>query len=194
MRRYLSRSDQDFRRVVLRLIRRTLLSDRILQLCCDLLIPEFISACLESLQSLDPLEPKQDQWNVEERVEALKVIRHWCSIFIAGQTSIPIPICFLRSVVEVGRLKQPLVASNSSSQMPCSLDPIGVFCIATVRDLAIGLDLSTFRRLSEVGGISLIVDAFTAVDLFEIEPGFFRSLVVALSSVFENDDRRLALG
>lgn len=192
LRLYLVNTEVHIRCAVLRLLRHISLSNRILQICCDLLIPELVAPCLERLTVSSSkswvAENLVDQWNLEERVHALKLIRHWCCNFIAHQTHIPIPICFLRSLVSVGRPRPP------SSNSPKTLDPLQLFCCGTLRDLIVGSDVPTFQRLSEVGGISAIVETMGDVAVFETDPGFCKSLIVAMSAVFGGDVRRLSLG
>lgn len=197
IRLYLTDLDPDFRSSILRLLRHVFLSDRILQLCCDLLIPEFVSPCLERArppeQGQVESSTSSSQWCIEERVHALKLIRRWCSSFVMRQTSVPIPICFLRSLVAVSRPRQSPTLTRSSRSC-LRLDPLQLFCIGTLRDLIVESDVATFRRLSDVRGISVLIEAVGDVDVFETEPGFCRSLIVTLSAVFGDETRRLRLG
>lgn len=195
LRLFLVENDEEFRIAACRVFRYVLLSDRILQLCCDLFIPEFVAMCLDRSVLLAPTdltfntltESLEKKWNFEERVASLKLIRKWCDLTTKKLTVVPIPTCYFRVLVAVATSEESTFCGMTKKKQ---FDPLRFLCLDLLKDLAVCLKGLLFQRLAQAGGISVLFDSVADGVLYGAAPQFCKKLAVVISQVLDDRQKR----
>lgn len=195
LRLFLTHESSDIRTIAVHTLRHASLSDRILQLYTDLFIAELVVIRLyhetktlckttpEDIQQL-PVDEHPALCGIQERVSALKFIRHWFALTVSHKTIIPIPSCLFLGLVDVGNNQLSLPPDVGIITLKSkNVDPLRFFCLELLRDMALRLEFPLIRRFAAAGGITALVNAATDCVAFEVEPAFCCTLVVTISKL-----------